>query len=159
MNLFLRYREQIYKLSYALGQELEQLLLTFTTAWRVEHGDDGRHGVVQADEVRVGFIPRSTGYVRLVTGTAVRPGYIDWRLADGTRTGYLGWDSTNVELGLENGAAFFITGGSVELPEMTDPDAPAANKARLYVRDNGAGKSQLCVRFATGAVQVIATEP
>jgi hypothetical protein len=43
MNLFLRYREQVYKLSYALGQELEQLLLTFTTAWRVEHADDGTH--------------------------------------------------------------------------------------------------------------------
>lgn len=43
MNLFLRYREQVYKLSYALGQELESLLLTFTTKWRVEHGDDGSH--------------------------------------------------------------------------------------------------------------------
>ena len=27
-----------------------------------------------------------------------------------------------------------------------------------FVGDNGAGKTQLCVRFATGAVQVIATE-
>ena len=40
-----------------------------------------------------------------------------------------------------------------------DPAAPATNAARLYLRDNGAGKTQLCVRFATGAVQVIATEP
>jgi hypothetical protein len=39
-----------------------------------------------------------------------------------------------------------------------DPDAPAANAARLFVRDNGSGKEQLCVRFPTGAVQVIATE-
>lgn len=46
---------------------------------------------------------------------------------------------------LENGAA--------------DAGAGAANTARLYCRDNGAGKTQLCVRFATGAVQVIATEP
>jgi hypothetical protein len=47
----------------------------------------------------------------------------------------------------------------VEMTEQTDPAAPGANRGRLYVRDNGAGKSQLCVRFASGAVQVIATEP
>ena len=40
-----------------------------------------------------------------------------------------------------------------------DPSAPAANGAVLYTKDNGAGKTQLCVRFATGAVQVIATQP
>jgi hypothetical protein len=40
-----------------------------------------------------------------------------------------------------------------------DPAAPAANNGVVYLRDNGAGKTQLCVRFATGAVQVIATQP
>lgn len=40
-----------------------------------------------------------------------------------------------------------------------DPSAPAANGAVVYTKDNGAGKTQLCVRFATGAVQVIATQP
>jgi hypothetical protein len=43
--------------------------------------------------------------------------------------------------------------------EQTDPAAPAANNGIVYTRDNGSGKTQLCVRFATGAVQVIATEP
>ena len=47
----------------------------------------------------------------------------------------------------------------VELAEVTAPAAPAADRARLYVVDNGAGKTQLVVRFATGAVQVLATEP
>ena len=47
-----------------------------------------------------------------------------------------------------------------ELTELAaDAAAGAANSARLYVRDNGSGKTQLVVRFATGAVQVIATEP
>jgi hypothetical protein len=47
-----------------------------------------------------------------------------------------------------------------EMIEVTvDPGAPAADKARLFVRDNGAGKTQLCVRFSTGAVQVLATQP
>ncbi len=43
--------------------------------------------------------------------------------------------------------------------ERGDPAAPAANRGRLYFRDNGAGKTQLVVRFATGAIQVIATQP
>lgn len=47
----------------------------------------------------------------------------------------------------------------VEFREVADPAAPAANRARLFARDNGAGKTQLCVRFPTGAVQVLATEP
>jgi hypothetical protein len=44
-------------------------------------------------------------------------------------------------------------------PEITDPAAPAANHGLLYFRDNGAGKTQACIRFPTGAMQVIATEP
>ena len=49
--------------------------------------------------------------------------------------------------------------GAVDFTEIADAAAPAANGARLYARDNGAGKTQLVVRFNTGAVQVIATEP
>lgn len=45
-----------------------------------------------------------------------------------------------------------------EIGEVATPAAPGANKARLFVRDNGAGKTQLCVRFATGTVKVLATE-
>jgi len=48
----------------------------------------------------------------------------------------------------------------IDLPEQaSDPAAPAANNARIFTKDNGSGKTQLVVRFATGAVQVIATEP
>jgi hypothetical protein len=43
--------------------------------------------------------------------------------------------------------------------QSTDPAAAPADGARLFAKDNGAGKTQICVRFATGAVQVIATEP
>lgn len=45
----------------------------------------------------------------------------------------------------------------VEVP--SDPNAPTANGGRLFLRDNGAGKTQLCVRFANGNVQVVSTEP
>lgn len=47
----------------------------------------------------------------------------------------------------------------IDFNETGDPSAGAANHARLYARDNGSGKTQLVVRFPTGAVQVIATEP
>ncbi|MEY2653437.1 MAG: Pectate lyase superfamily protein [Pseudomonadota bacterium] len=51
-------------------------------------------------------------------------------------------------------------GGSLRMRELAaDAAAPAANSGVLYMRDNGAGKTQLCVRFATGAIQVLATEP
>ena len=40
------------------------------------------------------------------------------------------------------------------------PDAaPVANKVRLFSRDSGGGKTQLCAIFNTGAVQVITAEP
>jgi hypothetical protein len=47
----------------------------------------------------------------------------------------------------------------VRMVERTDPSAPSANEGVVYMRDNGAGKTQLVVRFNSGAVQVIATEP
>lgn len=49
--------------------------------------------------------------------------------------------------------------GYIEWPEQSDFAAPAANKVRVYCRDNGAGKTQIVARFPTGAVQVLATEP
>lgn len=40
------------------------------------------------------------------------------------------------------------------------PDAPtAAGTGKFFFRNNGAGKSQFCVRFPSGAVQIVATEP
>lgn len=50
--------------------------------------------------------------------------------------------------------------GYIEMREQSaDPAAPVANQARIFFRDNGSGKTQLCVRFNTGAIQVLATEP
>lgn len=47
----------------------------------------------------------------------------------------------------------------VDIAEMETPIAPGAGTGRLFVRDNGSGKSQLCVLFGSGAVQVLATQP
>ncbi len=43
--------------------------------------------------------------------------------------------------------------------EIADPGVAAANNAKLYIRDNGGGKTQLCMVFSSGAVQILATEP
>lgn len=47
-----------------------------------------------------------------------------------------------------------------EFTELSaDPAAPAANKVRLYAKDNGSGKTVLYARFSSGAVQAVATQP
>jgi hypothetical protein len=55
-----------------------------------------------------------------------------------------------------------IGGKHIALTEISGaslPAAPAANGGALYLEDNGSGKTVLKIRFATGAVQTIATEP
>jgi len=46
----------------------------------------------------------------------------------------------------------------LEITEMSAPSAPAANNARLFCRDN-AGKTELCVMFSDGSVQMIKAQP
>jgi hypothetical protein len=64
-----------------------------------------------------------------------------------TTTGYAGYFQGKV-----------FTSSYHEMIEITTPAAPGANRARQFVRDNGAGKTQLCVRFATGSVKLLAQE-
>lgn len=83
--------------------------------------------------------------------------------------GLIGWSASvaakgDVAIGRAAASLLKVTDGTtggagIEFTEMTAPSAGASNTARLFCRDNGSGKSQLCVIFATGAVQVIATEP
>jgi hypothetical protein len=50
--------------------------------------------------------------------------------------------------------------GYIQVVEQSSsPAAGSANSARIYAKDNGSGKTQLIVRFASGAEQVLATEP
>jgi hypothetical protein len=74
-------------------------------------------------------------------------------------TGFLVINATNAGLVNIDGSGNIYGSGFFAAPEIADPAAPATNTGRLYYRDNGSGKTQLCVRFATGAVQVLATEP
>jgi hypothetical protein len=52
-----------------------------------------------------------------------------------------------------------LVGGAQEFAEISAPATPAADKARLFVRDNGAGKTQLCVLFSDGTPIALATQP
>jgi hypothetical protein len=45
-----------------------------------------------------------------------------------------------------------------ELAEIATPANPLANRARVFVRDNGSSKTQLCVKFPNGTVRILATE-
>src|SRR4029079_18381583 len=64
-----------------------------------------------------------------------------------TNTGYAGYFKGKV-----------YTTKWYEMTEISTPPSPALNRARLFVRDNGSGQTQLCVRFNTGGVVVIATQ-
>lgn len=54
-----------------------------------------------------------------------------------------------------------LQNGYIEMDERDagDPAAPSGNRYRLFARDNGSGKTQIAVRFSTGAVIVLATQP
>ena len=52
-----------------------------------------------------------------------------------------------------------MTGRFLQMTEQTAPAAPAANNVRIYAEDDGAGKTRLMARFATGAAVQIAIEP
>lgn len=78
-------------------------------------------------------------------------------------TGAVGGDTTSfVRVGAPAGTGeLMATDDSVYLrmTEGVDPGAPSAGDCRLFAKDNGSGKMQLCVRFPSGATQVLATEP
>lgn len=74
------------------------------------------------------------------------------------------WNSTADTNGSADTALTRAGAGILGVPilqgvEVSAPAAPAANGYRLFAQDNGAGKTQLMVLFATGAAQQVAIEP
>lgn len=70
----------------------------------------------------------TAGEIRLVTGTATAPGYIEFRNADGTRAGYIGSQSgTTLRMMTENG----ITGWTMTGALTATGDITAFSDARL----------------------------
>lgn len=60
--------------------------------------------------------------------------------------------------GLTSGSTGNVLSGDLVMAEMTAPGAPAANGVAIYAVDNGGGKTQLMVLFATGAAQQLAIQ-
>jgi hypothetical protein len=60
--------------------------------------------------------------------------------------------------GLSSGSNITLA-GYIEGTEQSEPSAPSANGYRIFAKDNGAGKTQLMVRFPSGASQQISIEP
>ena len=88
----------------------------------------------------------ATGGCALLAETDSPDGIAVW--GQNTMGGWAGWFDGPVHLHQY-----------VELQAVTTPPAPSeTGRARLFIRDN-AGKSELCVRFSSGAVVAIATEP
>jgi Collagen triple helix repeat (20 copies) len=99
-----------------------------------------------------------------------RPTYIDGGGTVVIRTPLLKLDvdvngiypETNNQGGLGHPNLRFATlnlGTAINLKESASPGAPAADCCNLWLQDNGAGKSQLMIQFATGAAIQIAIQP
>jgi len=107
---------------------------------------------------------RSTRGASARAFTAQTKGEVDARLRI-TTDGGIAWGdgSGSFDVRLSRNAANVVAldaGDGLQFAEATaDLAAPAANGARIYTRDNGSGKTQLVVRFNTGQVVVIATQP
>lgn len=108
------------------------------------------------------FDPDSSSWLYVVDGTAVLMEYNGNNLkvngcVSGTAGNAITWHELAnfdyVNLGQ------FVRFNGLEFPELASPSAPISNRARIYAKDNGAGKTQLIARFPTGAEQVLATEP
>lgn len=124
------------------------------TAVGITGSTDGR-GVVKVTHNKSGTDTNASLISLLANGSGTACQGIFFDTASGvTTTG----DLLNFR---QNGTEVFNVdaSGRVKLLEGADPSAPSTNEAILYARDSGGGKTQLCVRFATGAVQVLATEP
>ena len=137
---------------------------------KIEFGAGGAHGVDvnlyrgAADRLQSDDEIRSTRSERARAFTAQTRGEVDARLRITTDGGVAWGDGAgSFDVRLSRKAANVLAldaGDGLQLAEVTnDLAAPAANEARLYTRDNGSGKTQLVVRFNTGQVVVIATQP
>jgi hypothetical protein len=47
----------------------------------------------------------------------------------------------------------------LEIESVLEPETPNPDRTRMFTRVNGSSKIEVCVKFPSGAVQVIATEP
>ena len=86
-------------------------------------------------------------------GTVQSAGF---RLGAGTLSLY---DTANSSNMVTMSAQEFAPARWILLAETTVPDVVANNTAALYLSDNGAGKTQIVIRWSDGSTNVLATQP
>lgn len=133
--------------------------------YQVREGDDSKILMSLSAEEDAGTGTTATMEIRGKDGTSPE-GYAELIAITTDGAAHSGVASVVISLATENGVIEF-TGALrmrmgqcyIEMTEQDDdPDAPGANRCRLFVRDNG-GKSELCARFPSGAIQQVAIEP
>ncbi len=92
--------------------------------------------------------------------------YVHGEALDGTAVGAVATSGTGLHAEATTGTAVRAVSGSgtaalidghIELTEISVPLAPTG-AARLFVRDPGTGKTQLCVKFPDNSLVVLASE-
>jgi len=102
----------------------------------------------------------------ILSGIPLMQGLTTTNKIDDTTSGWLYGAPTSHRFAINSVNQLQIADGQISIEdcfiegtEQSDPSAPTSNKFRIYGRDNGAGKTQVVVRFNTGAIQVISTQP
>jgi hypothetical protein len=135
---------------------------TFTDASNYERGFmRWSSNVLEIGSERAGTgSNRSTRITSLGGNLALQAGTNPWEVRL-TTAGHFGPASgNNQDCGdVSNTWRNMYQSGFKEYVETTAPAAPATNRVRIYAEDDGAGKTRLMARFATGAAVQIAIEP
>lgn len=162
----------VANLSWMVNQTARTLALAIAQESKLENNTTGviTTGIINEAQVSVnaGTISTLIGHRAAITGnTGTISNYYGFYFPDHSAisgiTSRFSFINTDASAPIYS-VAPIVTAASVvsttaQFSEISDPVAPSANEAKLFVRDNGSGKTQLCVRFATGAIQVISTEP
>jgi head-tail adaptor len=117
--------------------------------------------------VAVGTNPAQSGAIRLANNQAITARDVgNTADFDVIRLQPNNWVNVGNGTPLTIGGVIVATGGLIldgysviTITEHAAPSAPGSNSVNLWLQDNGAGKSQLMIQFATGAPIAIATEP
>jgi hypothetical protein len=123
--------------------------------------------VAIAGSVAVGTNPAQSGAIRLANNQAITAREVgNTADFDVIRLQPNNWVNVGNGTPLTIGGVIVATGGLIldgysviTITERAAPSAPGLNSVNLWLQDNGAGKSQLMIQFATGAPIAIATQP
>lgn len=135
-------------------------------SYKIREGDGSEILLALTAEEDAGIGTTATQEIRGKDATS-REGYFEIIAVTDDGVAHDGVASVVISLDTGNGVIEFTGALRVRMGttylEMTeqaaDPDAPGVNRGRVYMRDSGAGKTQMCVRFNTGVIQVVAAEP